>query len=114
MNTVTIELCQADRERLDRILAALQNVGTPYQVVEMRAGKEELVIAPEPEETPKSKEPDVTHNDVQKKVVSMSAAGLKSEVRAIVTEYAEKATSIPADKLPEVMRRLLALEQQKV
>ena len=48
--------------------------------------------------------------DVQQKVVSLAAAGKKAEVREIVNAYAAKVSDIPADKLDEVMDKLIALE----
>jgi hypothetical protein len=48
--------------------------------------------------------------DVQRKVVELSAAGKKVEVREIVTAYATRVSEVPADKLDEVMAKLIALE----
>lgn len=48
--------------------------------------------------------------DVQRKVVELSAAGKKVEVREIVTAYATRVSEVPADKLDEVMNKLIALE----
>lgn len=53
-----------------------------------------------------------TLGDVQRKVVELCgpAHGKKAEVREIIKAYAPKVTGIPADKLDEVMAKLMALE----
>lgn len=120
MNTITIELCAEDRARLDAILEALTN-GAPK--VEAKAEPEHPVEDPFPEtkdpavepapvvEAPKKPEaPKVKMEDVQQKVVALSAAGKKAEVRAIVTAYAERVSAVPEDKLAEVLEKLNALE----
>lgn len=114
--TVTVELCQEDRARLDAILAALQSCGTPYAVAaaqepqEAPAPEPEAEPAPEPE-TPGEDAPAVTHSDVQKKVVALSASGKKDQVREIVLAYNNtKVSDIPDDKLAEVWDKLTALE----
>lgn len=135
MNTITIELCAEDRARLDKILEALmarpdctrcakQVVDYCTQVTgfneygakvepETPAEPEHPVENPFPEPaSPKEipAAPAVTKNDVQQKVVALSAAGKKAEVREIVHAYAERVSGIPEDKLPEVMAKLNALE----
>lgn len=64
---------------------------------------------PEPEPEPEPAQT-VDKADVQKKVVELSAAGKKAEVRDIVKSYAERVSAIPEDKLAEVMAKLEALE----
>lgn len=137
MNTITIELCAEDRARLDKILEALmarpdctlcakQVVDYCTQVTgvneygakvepEAPAEPEHPVENPFPEpvtqkEPEKPTAPAVTKSDVQQKVVALSAAGKKAEVREIVHAYAERVSGIPEDKLPEVMAKLNALE----
>lgn len=135
MNTITIELCAEDRARLDKILEALmarpdctrcakQVVDYCTQVTgvneygakvepEAPAEPEHPVENPFPEPAaPKEKPavPAVTKSDVQQKVVALSAAGKKAEVREIVHAYAERVSGIPEDKLAEVMAKLNALE----
>lgn len=131
MNTITIELCAEDRARLDNILEALSHhdcsrcandvakyvVGTletaqepaeaPEPIKEETAQPEPEVVAPateEPAEKPVSKA------DIQRKVVELSAAGKKAQVREIVTAYAVKVSDIPEDKTTEVWNKLTALE----
>lgn len=137
--TVTVELCAEDRARLDKILAALTehdcskcvdaavkytaaSVG-PFQPVAAPEKPEPLPAEPEPEavNTPEpekpaepekqpEEQPQVTHADIQRKVVDLSSAGKKAEVREIVTAYAVKVSAIPADKCNEVWDKLTALE----
>lgn len=120
MTRIEIELCQEDRARLDAILAALQTCGTPYSApvaaqdaAETTEAEAVPVSTPE-EETPTAEtvapQPTVSHADIQRKVVTLSAAGKKAEVREIVTKYAKKVSDLPEDKLVEVMDKLTALE----
>ena len=115
---LTVELCKEDRARLDAILAALQR-----QPQERPAEAPQAAQAQTPINTPPAQENDapfdtaepaaektVTHADVRQKVVTLSAAGKKAQVREIVKRYAEKVPEIPADKLYEVWEQLNALE----
>ena len=129
MTTITIALCQEDRARLDKIIEALEQsqklpvenpivahdklqleptaeVEVPNEMQEvMEAFKEEIV--PEPVEEPAKV---VTQADIQKKVVELSAAGKKAEVRDIITKYANRVSAIPAEKTAEVWDQLIGLE----
>ena len=119
MNTITIQLCQEDRDRLDAILEMMgaiylqtKNSGTPF---EAPAVQPEPVAAPTPEpEAPAAPQepvkPQVKVADIQKKVVDLSTAGKKDAVKEIIQKYAAKVSAIPEDKLPEVMEQLTALE----
>lgn len=124
MNTITVitELCAEDRARLDAIIEALQSPqGKPTeaaQAVEAPAPKETQPKEEKPTEadtaetaasTTAAAEPMVSHDDILKKVITLSAAGKKKEAREIVTGYAEKVSDIPADKLAEVAERLDAI-----
>lgn len=116
MNTITIELCAEDRARLDAILEALRGPRCAAEGSQAKAEPEHPVADPFPEEPPKEEAPKkpeppkVKMEDVQQKVVELSAAGKKAEVRAIVTAYAERVSNIPEAKLGEVMEKLLKLE----
>ena len=129
MNTITIELCAEDRARLDSLLAKLDrcigefipsgdghtDYGYKAQGVEYatqdEAAEAKLEEIPEPYSEPCPFEvPAVTRADVQQKVVSLSAAGKKEKVRAVVNAYAPKVSGIPEDKLAEVLEKLNALE----
>lgn len=124
MNTITIEFCKEDRERLDRLTAALNNAGTPFGEVLPCPAKAPTEAPEKPQEAPKpeadkvpAEEPNAaqaenaaTLADIQKKVVALSAAGKKAQVRDIVKAYAERVSLIPEDKIPEVWDKLNALE----
>lgn len=129
-NTITIELCAEDRARLDHInvnltelimrvmgevlqkaapelaekLAAQHPVADPFKELP----KAEPV--PFEQEAPKQEAPQYKLEDIQQKVVALSASGKKAEVREIVKSYAEKVSAIPADKFGEVMAKLIGLE----
>ena len=63
------------------------------------------------EEAPAEEPAEVVElSDIQKKVVALSAAGKKAEVRDIITKYASRVSAIPADKTAEVWEQLTALE----
>ena len=118
MNHITIELCAEDRARLDRIFEALTGQSSTKAVTE----PEHPVITPFPEapvveepvavvpEQPVIEEMPVKVEEVQQKVVTLSAAGKKDAVRAIVKAYAERVSDIPEDKLAEVWKKLSDLE----
>ena len=134
MNTITIELCQEDRARLDKIIGALEqsralavnsmpavpNVESDEpkaeteEPMEGQVTVEEIVETTEPipaEEAP-VEEPIkvVSLSDIQKKVVELSAAGKKAEVRDIITKYANRVSAIPAEHTAEVWDQLIGLE----
>lgn len=135
---VNVELCKEDRERLDKILTALQSLHCETCVQSAlsyyQAGQTAEPVAPaqpaapatpeapaapaaEPEPV-KAEEPAAapapapvhTKADIQRKVVELSAAGKKDKVREIVTAYAAKVSAIPDDKIDEVWDKLTALE----
>ena len=130
MNTITIELCAEDRARLDKILAALE--GRPncttcaQQIVDYVSGATDTEAAeakmadipepytePTPFEEPAPAEPvdfGKLRDDVRQKVVELSANGKKAQVRDIIKAYAANVTTLPDDKLSEVMAKLTALE----
>lgn len=49
--------------------------------------------------------------DIQRKVIALSDAGMKAEVKAIVTAYSDRVSSLPEDKWGEVFEQLTALEK---
>lgn len=140
--TVKVELCDEDRARLDKILEALTSKNcqdcvtsvTKYVAAEVGQAAEHPVAdpfpepepapepAPEPEAPaepepieapePGTEAPTVSQSDVQKLVVELSAAGMKEQVREIVTEYAARVSLIPEDKLAEAWARLTALNEK--
>lgn len=133
--TITIELCAEDRARLDHInvnltelilrvmgsqkidmgevlrRAAPELAGKPAEQHPVTEPFEELPkTEPVPFEQPMPETPQYKPEDIQQKVVALSASGKKAEVREIVKSYAEKVSAIPADKFGEVMARLAGLE----
>lgn len=134
MNTITIELCTEDRARLDAIIEGLakQTPNCQSCVEHVMAGvngiaaKVAVPADPEPEEQPQmadpeavepsqEEEPVVTLTDIRQKVTQLRASKdpkKKDGAKAIVNEYAENISGLPADKLPEVMAKLLALESE--
>ena len=123
MNTITIELCQEDRKRLDDILTALavailkpeevQKAKAEAQAPAQEAAKPEPeATAPQQEESPAepTEWPPVTRADIQQLVVQLSAAGKKAEVKEIVTAYAPRVSGIPEDKFVEVWQKLTSIE----
>ena len=132
MNTINIitELCAEDRARLDAIIEALEShnckgcveAAIAYTAAQLSPsvvpaapateGHEEPKVEPAPEpEQPAVKEdaPAVSLSDIQQKVVTLSAAGKKAEVRSIITAYASRVSAIPEDKVGEVWQKLTEL-----
>lgn len=133
MNHITVELCQEDRARIDKVIdlltlstgqrcqscaeavATMCTASQPSPVQDAPAPVEFTKDTPE-EETPAEitqegdTAPQVSRADVQKKVIDLSAAGKKAEVREIVTAVATKVSDIPEDKLAEVWDKLNKLE----
>lgn len=125
MNTITIELCQEDRNRLDTLIAlGLELAGkhltetapvAPYEAADAAPEVAAAVTTPPEPEKPveavqEAAAPKYKMTDVQQLVVALSAAGKKEQVREIVKAYAERVTLIPEDKLDEVMDKLQALD----
>lgn len=120
---VTVELCAEDRARLDRIFSALESCGTPYsaKLENAEAGAHQETPAEEIKAEPASRvetlaaTPElapakvVDLSDIQKKVVELSAAGKKAEVREIVKKYADRVSAIPAEHTAEVWEQLTML-----
>ena len=124
MNTITIELCQEDRNRLDTLIAVALELANkhmtemapvaPYEAADAAPEVAAVTTPPEPEKPVEAAQeavaPKYKMTDVQQLVVSLSAAGKKDQVREIVKAYAERVTLIPEDKFGEVMDKLNALE----
>ena len=106
-------------EKLDAVLAGINAVMDGIQDVLRRlpppedaapAEQPALRIAPPaPEPTPEQPQ-GYTLEDVRRKVVELTTAGHKAQVREIVKDYAETVSCLPEDKFPEIMDRLTALE----
>jgi hypothetical protein len=129
MNTIHIELPGIEA-KLDRIIELLEkqtthncescvNTATRYVAEALQGTQEAAPVTEDAPEAPAPWEPDpspfpdqpaIKHADVQKKVVELSAAGKKAEVKEIVTAYAKNVSGIPEDKLAEVWAKLTGLE----
>ena len=123
-NTITIELCAEDRARLDAILAALSDKASapaePAAVAPVAAPEEAPApVQPEPEKpavapaAPAVEEAKPIHTkaDLLAKVQRLIAqGGKKAEARAIIKQYADRVSDVPADKIDEVMAKLAELE----
>lgn len=119
--TATAELCQEDRARIDKVIELLtlstgQRCQSCADAVQEAFGDrppieftKEDELAEEPVQEAETK-PQVSRADIQQKVIQLSAAGKKAEVREIVTAVATKVSDIPEDKLVEVWNRLTGLE----
>lgn len=132
---VNVEFSAEDRALLntinaniEKLIGSLNTVDTPYPAaVPTKAPKKpqeapkadtQEKSQPEPETATEPAKPEsydvlapqYTVDDVRQKVVSLCAANKKAEVKAIVSTYAESVSTIPADKVDEVMERLIALE----
>ena len=124
MNHITIELCAEDRQRLDRVIRAMERVtgiGTVDAAPEAPGIVEPIVDeAAVVQEAPKTepveqKNPapvkDVPLEQIQKKVVGLATAGKKAQARAIIQEFGAKISDL---KTPELRMaawdKLTALE----
>lgn len=119
---ITIKLHEDDRKRLDvisdtleliRLAIAEGKVLPPVETKEEELpGQLSIDDGPAYVEESTAEEPikTVELSDIQKKVVELSAAGKKAEVREIVTKYASRVSAIPAEHTAEVWEKLTALE----
>ena len=86
-----------------------QNAPEPEQVETLEPAAAPAPVAPaQPEE-----KPSITLDQIRKKVVTLSALGKekKDAVREIIMSYGRNVSSVPADKYPEVMDRLNAVQE---
>lgn len=126
---VTLELCAEDRKRLDDILEGLvrwcdscvelmaqapAKAEEPDCAAPVTMGQVPEHLQPEyeaPATESQEEAPAVKKADIQKLVVTLSAADKKDKVREIVQAYAKKVSDIPEDKLGEVFQKLTALQE---
>lgn len=139
MNVITIELCAEDRARLDRLAAALEKAtpdcaacarsvaeGVARFVADERPDNatETADAAPAPVAHPAddvapwadpapapAPQAEVSLAEFQKALSLRCAESdtMRAKVRALLHEYAEAASKVPADKRAEVLDRLAAL-----
>lgn len=125
MNTITIELCEQDRERLDRIADLLDVMLDAHNA----EPKEEPEAPEKPATTPEQdidnavpfdtkpepvkQEPKYTLADIRKLVQKLAqpSTGKNAAVKEIVNHFAPNVSGIPEDKYGEVMQLLTALEE---
>lgn len=120
--TVTVNLSEEDRARLDKIIEALTpqdlepvKYAGALQVEPQTATTEQPEPTAEPQpEQPAPAAPQHTRAELQHLVVTLTSAGKKAEVRAIVLAVASKVSDIPEDKIDEVFEQLKALEDVNV
>lgn len=111
--TVTVALDLEDRERIDRLITALECcTGIKAIEVAQDGTKPALHEIPRPDngETfePTTDESGITYEDMLAKVKELmkQKPGIKAKVQALAQEYAEKLSAIPDQSRPEFMRRL--------
>ena len=119
-NHITIELCDEDRARLDRLAEALERRACDKCVtaaIEFTKTTQETKTEPAPVEAPAEEEPviapaapTVDRSELRAKVIELSAKGLKEQARDIVRAYAQTVTAVPEDKVAECYAQLVALE----
>ena len=136
MNTIHIELPGIEA-KLDRIIELLEkatthncescvNTATCYVAEALQGAQSEVETPTETTEAndehpvtddlpwaeaPAPEQPTIKHADVQKKVVELRGQEDKRDAaKEIVLAYGKSVSGIPADKLPEVWDKLIALE----
>lgn len=119
-NLITIELCEEDRARLDRLAAIMERRATQAETFL----KEEVVPTETPqnepqaqEETTVKEEPTVTLEDIQQKVMELCTADKgkkKAKARDIVMAYSTTISGLKdfPEKWTEIWESLLALERE--
>lgn len=114
---ITFELCAEDRERVDRLIQALEG-SQPAKVEKPETSLTQLVLQAmgEPTATEKPAEPEkpkATLADIQAKVQKLASpsSGKRDQVKELIKGYAERVSQIPEDKFDEVMRGLTAIEE---
>lgn len=141
MNTITIELCPEDRKLLEGLMGSVSLLASVLANAQPKDVQEKIIAEaiPEeaiPEEAPAPVEPEhpvdavspheapaepvytqaplYTQDDVRAVVQRLIGPGStkRKEAKKIVEEYAPKISAIPAEKYPEVLERLAALEKE--
>lgn len=108
MTTFTLDLSPVVEAKLDRIIELLSKLdAAPVKAKTPSPASAAPASAPAPE-VPAANP--CTKADLSQLVVRLSAAGLKAQVREIITAYADRVSNIPEDKYAEVMSKLTALE----
>lgn len=108
MTTFTLDLSPTVEAKLDRIIELLSKLDAAPAAAPVKAETPSPAPAAPASEVPAAKP--CTKADLSQLVVRLSAAGLKAQVRKIITAYADRVSIIPEDKYAEVMAKLAALE----
>lgn len=108
MTTFTLDLSPVVEAKLDRIIELLSKLDAAPAAAPVKVNTPSPAPAAPAPEVPAAKP--CTKADLSQLVVRLSAAGLKAQVREIITTYADRVTNIPEDKYAEVMVKLTALE----
>lgn len=129
MNTITIELCKEDRQRIDEVVAFLglivgelksrpTTVEVPQVAETNSIADENPATAPIIEEAPTSTPAPVAEPTPEVKPVSLAefqkavtlavskSAEAKQAVKAIINKYATSVSAVPEDKRAEVIAEL--------
>ena len=112
MTTFTLDLSPVVEAKLDRIIELLSRLDAVPATAPVKAeapSPAPVTPAPAPAQEAPAAKP-CTKADLSQLVVRLSAAGLKAQVREIITAYADRVSNIPEDKYAEVMAKLTALE----
>jgi hypothetical protein len=125
-NTITIELCAEDRQRLDDLLCTCSLIAAALGAKPFPAGTPDFVQEPAeehpvdavsphglPESAVEPEQPKYTKADILAKVQQLAHPGnpKRGQAKTIVQSYAGKVSDIPEDKYNEVMEKLIALEE---
>ena len=108
MTTFTLDLSPAVEAKLDRIIELLSKLDAAPAAAPVKVNTPSPAPAAPAPEAPAAKP--CTKADLSQLVVRLSAAGLKAQVREIITAYADRVSNIPEDKYAEVMAKLTTLE----
>lgn len=139
MNTITIALCEEDRKLLEGLMGSVTLLASVLANAQPKDVQEKVIaeatpttktcpnkvnpdavhpvdeVSPHaaPAAEPAPAAPQITQQDILAVVQRLIAPGSTKRVqaKAIVNDYAEKISAIPADKYTEVMDRLVALER---
>lgn len=108
MTTFTLDLSPVVEAKLDRIIELLSKLDAAPAAAPVKVNTPSPAPAAPAPEVPAAKP--CTKAGLSQLVVRLSAAGLKAQVREIITAYADRVSNIPEDKYAEVMAKLTALE----
>ncbi len=121
--TITLELAAEDRERIDKLIAALERreqttpvtldklkeLAQPAEALNPKTIQQEPEQTTEPAPAPVVDVPAVTAEEIQAEVVKLISANKKAEVKDIIKKYAPRVSEIPEGKRADVMAELKAL-----